>query len=190
MAAEAGDGFARMVSLACHDLRTPLATINGFAKTMIRGGALPEREARFTGLIDEAAAQMAALLDQLALAARIDADRYEPLLEAADTLELASSASDERISASGTGATVETDPAVVRAALEAFALAALRHGELDGVGWSVSGRALRLGPLPAAAVPVVDASSPRDLGAIVARMAVEALGGSVAAEGEELRVTL
>ena len=28
--------FARLVSLACHDLRTPLATVNGFARTLTR----------------------------------------------------------------------------------------------------------------------------------------------------------
>jgi len=28
--------FARLVSLACHDVRTPLATVNGFVKTLER----------------------------------------------------------------------------------------------------------------------------------------------------------
>ena len=32
----AADSFARFVSLACHDLRTPLATVSGFAHTLRR----------------------------------------------------------------------------------------------------------------------------------------------------------
>ena len=35
--------FARLVTLACHDLRTPLATVNGFAKTLVRGGQLDDQ---------------------------------------------------------------------------------------------------------------------------------------------------
>ena len=50
-----GQRFARLVSLACHDLRTPLATVNGFAKTLTRGGTLGERESHFVDLIEAAA---------------------------------------------------------------------------------------------------------------------------------------
>jgi K+-sensing histidine kinase KdpD len=31
-------GLAGLVDLACHDLRTPLATVNGFTKTILRAG--------------------------------------------------------------------------------------------------------------------------------------------------------
>ena len=45
----AAQDFPRLVTLACHDLRTPLATVNGFAKTLLRGGELDERTLRFVG---------------------------------------------------------------------------------------------------------------------------------------------
>ena len=32
--------FARLVSLACHDVRTPLATVHGFVKTLERTAEL------------------------------------------------------------------------------------------------------------------------------------------------------
>ena len=35
--------FARLVSLACHDVRTPLATVHGFAKTLDADGASSSR---------------------------------------------------------------------------------------------------------------------------------------------------
>src|SRR5205809_2012297 len=97
-----GQRFARLVSLACHDLRTPLATVNGFAKTLTRSGNLGERESHFVDLIEAAADQMTSLLDQLGVAARIESGRYEPALSQADTFELATS-EDERIVTEGRG---------------------------------------------------------------------------------------
>ena len=74
--------FPRVVSLACHDLRTPLATIFGFARTLTRTEVLDERSARFVGMIESASEQMTELLDQLGVAARIEAGRYDPALVA------------------------------------------------------------------------------------------------------------
>ena len=73
--------FPSLVSLACHDLRTPLATVQGFAKTMLRLDEIePEKQARYLGLIDGASDELVLLLDQLSLAARIESGRYEPRL--------------------------------------------------------------------------------------------------------------
>jgi signal transduction histidine kinase len=184
------EGFTSAVNLACHDLRTPLATISGFAKTLIRAGELPEREGRFLGMIDEAAMQLAGLVDQLSLAGRIESGRYTPNLSDVDTFELAASSDDERVSVSGIGVLLETDAQVIRDALAALALAALRHGEVETIGWHVSGRELTLSPVLPGAAPVVDGTSPLDLGALVARMAIERLGGSLQVNGEKALVRL
>jgi signal transduction histidine kinase len=184
------DRFAALVVLACHDLRTPLATVAGFSKTLVRTGELSERDARFVEMIDEASAQMALLIDQLGLAARIESGRYDPLPFDTDTLELAASSGDERVVVEGTGAIVETDSVTVSRALAALAVAALRFGELSLVTWTVNGRELTLTPVTPAAAPVVAGTDPRDLGALVARTAIERLGGSVTVEGESLRVRI
>src|SRR3954469_8789726 len=81
--------FSRLVSLACHDLRTPIATVFGFARTLSRDETLDERTARFVGMMEQAATQMTELLDALGAAARIEGDRWEPTLREVDTLELA-----------------------------------------------------------------------------------------------------
>jgi signal transduction histidine kinase len=180
-------GFARLVSLACHDLRTPLATVNGFAKTLTRTGALAERESHFVDLIEAAADQMTALLDLLGLAVRIESGRYEPVLSAAGTLELATF-DDERIVTEGTGETIETDAGAIHLSLQSLALAAAAHGGVPLVTWRVNGRTLELSPLADDAVAVVTGESPRDLGALVARLAIEYFGGSLAVEGETLTV--
>jgi signal transduction histidine kinase len=184
------DRFPGLVDLACHDVRTPLATIGGFAKTLIRSGGLSERDARFVGMIDDAATQIVQLLDQLGLASRIAGDRYEPALAEADTLELAAGSRDDRVHAGGDGVTVETDVETVRRSLAALATAALKWGVIEQVTWTVAGRELSLAPVTADAAPVLDGSSPRDLGALVARMAIEGLGGTVTVGGGTLRVAL
>jgi signal transduction histidine kinase len=185
----ADSGFARLVSLACHDLRTPLATVNGFAKTLTRTGTLAEREAHFIDLIEAAADQMTALLDVLGLAARIESGGYEPALSEADTLELALS-DDEHIAAEGSGETIETDAPAIRQSLASLARAAAAHGGVPRVTWRVAGRELTLSPLVGDAPGVVTGESARDLGALVARLAIERLGGSLAVDGESLKVKL
>jgi signal transduction histidine kinase len=175
--------FARTVSLACHDLRTPLATVSGFAKTLIRTGELDDRASRHVEMIDAASGQLAELLDELGVLARIEAGRYEPALVETDTLSLAGDG------ASGDGRTVQTDEPAVRRALAALASAAARHGAVE-VGWTVDGRELALSPVTTDAAPVVLGEEPKDFPAIVARLVIETLGGSVALEGETLRVRL
>jgi signal transduction histidine kinase len=181
--------FPRLVSLACHDLRTPLATIYGFARTLSRAGELDERSARFVGMIEEASEQMTSLLDDLGTAARIEGARWEPALARVLTLELARNP-DERVVVSGTGALVETDGDAVRHALGALAQAALRHGPVDAVTWTVDGRALALAPVTTGAAPVLLGAEPKDLGSLVAALVVRRLGGSLELDGETLRVNL
>jgi signal transduction histidine kinase len=181
--------FPRLVSLACHDLRTPLATVYGFARTLTNAGELDERSARFVAMIEEASGQMTELLDDVGVAARIAGGRWEPVLREADTLELAQSA-DERVVVEGIGAVIETEVDPVGRALDALALAAVRHGPADRVTWQVDGHELTLSPVTTAAAPVVTGSELRDLGAVVARLVVEELGGSLELDGETLRVRL
>jgi signal transduction histidine kinase len=181
--------FPRVVSLACHDLRTPLATVYGFARTLTRADELDDRSLRFLGMIEEASEQMTELLDELGVAARIEGGRWEPTLRAIDTLELARS-DDDRIYTAGAGEEIETETESVARGLRALAIAASRYGPVEPVTWRVDGRTLELSPVTAAAAPVVTGEAVRDLGSLVARTVIEALGGSVELDGETLRVRL
>jgi signal transduction histidine kinase len=185
--------FARLVSLACHDLRTPLATVHGFAKTLAKGGLEPPND-RYAEMIDAASAQLAELLDELSLAARIADGRYEPTLREADTLELAQSAAarlgDDRVKVSGTGTTIETDPPHLERGVAALAQSALRHGGFDEVAIEVAGAELRITPVTPASAPVVLGEDLRDLGAAVAARLISDLGGSLAVDGDALVVRL
>ena len=184
--------FARLVSLACHDLRTPLATVHGFATTLSRGGNLEPPADRYVEMIDVASAQLAELIDELSLVARIESDRYDPTPREADTLELAQAAAarlgEDRVHVSGTGAAIETDPEAVERGLAALFQSALRHGGLEIVVVEVDGPELRLSRVTTAAAPVVLGEDLRDLGAAVAVRLVRRLGGSVEIAGETLTV--
>jgi signal transduction histidine kinase len=185
----AGEQFPRVVSLACHDLRTPLATIYGFARTLTRSEGLDERTMRFLGMIEEASEQLTGLLDELGTAARIEGGRWEPGLIAADTLDLAGS-EDERVATTGSGEEIETEAVSVARALESLAIAAARYGPAERVTWAVDGRQLELSPVTTDAGPVVTGEELRDLGSLVARLVIEELGGSLELAGDTLRVTL
>jgi signal transduction histidine kinase len=187
------NSFARFVSLACHDLRTPLATVSGFAHTLQRTEELGEPAARYVGMIQAASEQMGELLEDLGLVARLEAGRYSPSLVEADTLELARSAASrlgEKASAAGAGAAVRVDREAVERGLAGLALCALRHGALERVELTADGPSVWIEPVIPSAAPVVLAEDLKDLGAAAARYVVEALGGSLALDGERLQVRL
>ena len=185
--------FARLVSLACHDLRTPLATVHGFARTLGRDELEPPAD-RYVQMIDAASVEIAELLEELSLAARIEAGRYDPTPREADTLELARAAAErlgaERVRVSGEGAAIETDTTAVERGVAALIQSALRHGGLESVEVEVAGRELRVTPVTPASAPVVLGEDLRDLGAAVAARLVATLGGSLSVEGETLVVRL
>ena len=186
--------FARLVSLACHDVRTPLATVHGFARTLSRTADLEPPADRYLEMIEAASSQIAELLDELSLAARLESGRYEPAVSETDTLEVAQAAAErlgpERVRVSGDGATVETDRDAVDRGVSALVQAALRHGGLDEVALVVRGRELEVSPITESSAPVVLGNELRDLGAAVAVRVIESLGGSVVVAGGTLVVRL
>ena len=180
--------------LACHDLRTPLATVHGFAQTLVRTEGHDATTMRYLEMIDSASAQIAELIDELSLGAKIEAGRYDPLLASANTIDLARAAAEElgmeRVVVAGEGAKVEVDVAASQRAVASLAQCALRHGGLERVELTVHGEELALAPITPASAPVVLGEDLRDLGAAIAVRLIRAQGGSVALDGETLRVTL
>ncbi|HKC76757.1 MAG TPA: histidine kinase dimerization/phospho-acceptor domain-containing protein [Gaiellaceae bacterium] len=186
--------FARLVSLACHDLRTPLATVHGFATTLARSESLEPPADRYVEMIDAASAQLAELIDELSLASRIESGRYDPTPREANTLELAQAAAarlgEDRVHVSGSGAALETDAEAVERGLAALFQSALRHGGLDDVEVAVDGTEIRLSPVTPASAPVVLGEDLRDLGAAVAVRLVRRLGGSVSVADGTVEIRL
>jgi len=185
--------FSRLVSLACHDLRTPLATVTGFAKTMVRMEGVDEKIARYLGMIDTAGGQLAELLEELALVARIEGGRWDPVLADVDSLQLARSAVEplgDPVDVGGAGAPVAVAREDACRALEALARCALRHGGLDRVELQVDGPAFTISPVNEQTAPICLGRDLRDFGAAVAVRVIDALGGSTEAEAGTIVVRL
>jgi light-regulated signal transduction histidine kinase (bacteriophytochrome) len=185
--------FSRLVSLACHDLRTPLATVTGFAKTMVRMEGVDEKIARYLGMIDAAGGQLAELLEELALASRIEGGRWDPIVADHDSLQLALAAAEplgDAVEVSGEGERVAVARQETCHALEALARCALRHGGLDAVGLRVDGASITISPVDEQTAAICLGRDLRDFPAAVAVRVIEALGGATGEQDDTLVVDL
>src|SRR5206468_3920769 len=131
MPVEQDTSFARLTSLAVHDLRTPLATIIGFARTSERSLELEPPLSRYIEMIIAAAEQMTELLEQVGLAARIADGRYEPVTErdapvilAEDMKDLGAAVAIRAIRALGGSVELDGERLLIRLASEGAATAA------------------------------------------------------------------
>lgn len=191
---ESPSSFGRLVSLACHDLRTPLSTVLGFARTLAERGNPNERERRYLELMEAAAERTVELLDELALAARIESGRWQPGLEQVDTLALARAAAERveegEVRVGGEGASALLDREPCERALAALAGAALRHGRLDELELGVEGTTLTLSPVAPDVGTVLLGADLRDLRAAIGTRVLEALGGCLELDAERLLIRL
>src|SRR4051812_24651336 len=116
-------------------------------------------------MINAASAQMAELLDELSLAARIEAGRYDPVLRDADTLTVAQGAverlGEDRVQVSGHGAAVQTDEQALTRGVSALAQSALRHGGLDEGAILLRGSEIDISPVTPPPAQVVLGEDPR-----------------------------
>jgi signal transduction histidine kinase len=184
--------FAQLVSLACHDLRTPLATASGFARTLERLEGLGQPAGRYVEMIAAASDQMAELLDLLSAGARVEDGRFEAQPQPSNTRELAD-ATAQRLpegaaSVTGEGAPVELDPKWTAVSLGALAEAARRHGGLEQISLAVEGPTIEISPIVAGAGEIATGDNLRDFPAAVGAQVLQASGASVELDGDRLRV--
>jgi signal transduction histidine kinase len=188
-------GFPELVSRACHDLRTPLASAFGFARTLERLGTVEGDQARYLAIVIQSTEELARLIDALALLARVENGRLPLERTGVATAELVSEACalvpGERLSAGGAGAHIEVDRARSAAGL-AWLAEATEHAIPGESPLRLDARAdgsIVLGPLPGTMDDrLIDGTG--DLRACAALAVARAHGGSLAREGEWIVVRL
>ena len=185
--------LARLFALGANDARTALATLTGYARTLSRELEGTEAAAYAT-TVEESAREVEAIVERLALVARIQEGRYSPVLVDADTVELARAAQDElggdRVELEGKGVRLLIDRAPVEDALTACARAAMRHGATDSVSITVDGASISYAPIRENARPVLGGEEIREFGIGAALLVLDALGSKTALEGERFEVRL
>jgi signal transduction histidine kinase len=188
----ASQSFVQLVSLACHDLRTPLATASGFARTLERLDDLGHPADRYIRMIGAAADQLADLLDMLSVLARLESGRYEPQLRAMSMRALADEAAgqleDGRASVEGDGIDVRADPEWAAKCLSGLTEAARRHSGLEHITLGVKGGVVSIAPLVAEAGPIAMGDDPKDFAAAVGARVLAATGVEIEVDGDVLLV--
>ena len=185
---DAGAAFPQRVSTACHDLRTPLASAFGFARTLERLGSVEGEDARYLSLVVESTAELGRLIDCLALVARAEDGRLtlEPTdVESSELVADAMAAmGGDAIETAGDSFTLHVDRARATAALAWLSEAGARAGGEEPVRLDTrADGSFALGPIP----PVMAqrlAEGSGDLRAMAALAVVRLHGGSVRCEGE------
>jgi signal transduction histidine kinase len=183
------DSFPKLITLACHDLRTPLATVRGFARALETRAQLDEPSQAWLRLVEEASAELADLIDQLSLAARIEAGTYDPELQPVSTEALAQQAAarlGEQVEIVGEGAPVLVEERSAARALAGLARCQIRHGELERTRLELRGPAIGFVPVDARTAAVMLGEDLRDLQAAIGARVVRALGGELSHADPEL----
>jgi signal transduction histidine kinase len=188
---EDSQAFPQLVSRACHDLRTPLASAFGFARTLERLGAVEGDHARYLSLVVESTEELGRLIDALGVIARQQDGRLTLERTPVATSELVHEARalvpGDRLTASGTGATLELDRA--RAAAGVGWLAEAVQHAIPGDGpLQLEARddgSIAIGPLPEGMDDrLVDGTG--DLRACGALAVAHAHGGALAREDDRV----
>jgi signal transduction histidine kinase len=189
------DDFPDVISRACHDLRTPLASAFGFARTLERLGGVEGDNARYLSLVVEATEELGRLIDCLALLARAQDGRVVLERSTVESSELAVEAvalvPGDRLSLQGVGATLEVDRARATAGL-AWLAEAVEHAVPGVATLLVDARpdgSFAIGPLPAVMADRL-AEGAGDLRSLAARAVAHAHGGTLAREGDRVVLRL
>ncbi len=187
-----------LMSAIAHDLRTPLATIYGFGKTIERAGGLDDRQARFLSLMIDAAADMDRMIENVSQIGHVAEGRARVKAVATTTAALCAAAvaaiperADGRhvVLVGGADGGVTTDPERASRALALVAEAALRLAPgLVEATIAPAGTAVRIGPFADELLPGLQAFG-RDVPVEAARIVLADMGASLRVEDREVLVS-
>jgi K+-sensing histidine kinase KdpD len=184
---------------ACHELRSPLAVVYGFAR-MLENGATIDDAARdkYVGQIVRGAERLDQMLDDLSKMGRIAAGRmhaqleHVPLRSIVDDL-CATSTNEHRLHVDpGTDVTVKADAAWLTEGLQAVVDGLCFEDGIDvRLTWRHEPHEVHMHIVPNSSFPMIDVEPEKSgLGLSLARMRIVAMGGAFDGSGDRIVITL
>jgi len=184
---------------ACHELRSPLAVVYGFARMLENGGNIDEAAtAKYIGQIVRSAERLDSMLDDLSKLGRIAATRMHPQVESVHLQPLvddlvATSANDGRLSVEpGPDVAVKVDPAWLSESLQSIVDGLCFEDGIDvRITWHHEPHEVHLHIVPNSSFPMIDVEPEKsNLGISLARMRIVAMGGAFEGSGDRVVVTI
>lgn len=183
---------------ACHELRSPLAVVYGFARMLENNDALDETTARYVAQIVRGAERLDLLLDDLSKLGRIASKRMHPQIEhvslgtVIDEL-CATSVNDARLGVDrGADVTVKADAGWLTESLQAVIDGLCFEEGIDvRLTWRHDAHDVHVHIVPNSSFPMIDVEPDRSgLGISLARMRVVAMGGAFDGGGDRVAISL
>ena len=183
---------------ACHELRSPLAVVYGFARMLDSDDKLDDTHARYVAQIVRASERLDAMLDDLSKLGRTAAGRVHSRPEAVSLRAIAAdlcatSTNSERLRVdAGPDVSVRVDPTWLAESLQAI-IDGLCFEEGIGVTmtWRRQPQDVHLQIVPNSSFPMIDVEPEKSsLGISLARMRIIAMGGTFDGGGDRIAVTL
>jgi len=183
---------------ACHELRSPLAVVYGFARMLEGAPDLNESTAKYVGQIVRSAERLDHMLDDLSKIGRIAAQRLHPQLEHVPLRSViddlcATSTNDGRLHVdAGADVTVRVDPSWLTEALQATIDGLCFEEGIDlRLTWRHEPHEVQLHVVPNSSFPMIDVEPEKSgLGISLARVRIVSMGGSFEGSGDRLVITL
>lgn len=184
---------------ACHELRSPLAVVYGFARMLENADGIDEAaRAKYVGQIVRSAERLDLMLDDLSKIGRVAAGRVHPQLEslalAAVVDDLAATSANERRLQVDPGADVhvKVDRGWLTESLQAIIDGLCFEDGIDlRLTWRHEPHDVQVHIVPNSTFPMVDVEPDKSgLGISLARMRVVAMGGTFDGSGDRVVVTL
>lgn len=184
---------------ACHELRSPLAVVYGFARMLENAdGIEPEAQAKYVSQIVRGAERLDAMLDDLSKIGRIAAGRVHPQIEHASLRSIvddlcATAANEERLRVDeGADVTIKIDPGWLSESLQAVIDGLCFEDGIDvRMTWRHEPHEVQLQVMPSSTFPMVDVEPDKSgLGISLARMRVVAMGGRFDGSGDRVVISL
>lgn len=184
---------------ACHELRSPLAVVYGFARMLEGSNGIDEAAAhKYVSQIVRSAERLDHMLDDLSRIGRIAAGRIHPQLEHVQLRSViddlcATTTNERRLSVDpGADVAVKVDPAWLAESLQAVIDGLCFEDGIDvRMTWRHEPHDVQLHIVPNSSFPMIDVEPDKSgLGISLARMRIVAMGGSFEGSGDRIVIAL